>query len=91
MLYYIHQMKENITNQKGTSMERDYPVMTHCPCCGDNNAIFVNIEDYFNWYTGRVLTQVAFPYLDDDEREMLISGMCPSCWSRMFEEEEEDE
>lgn len=70
-------------------MKRDCAVETRCPCCGNNNVVFVNIEDYFNWYTGQVLTQVAFPYLNNGEREMLISGMCPSCWDRVIGKEEE--
>lgn len=71
-------------------MERYFPVETHCPCCGDNNAIFVNIEDYFDWHAGIRSTQEAFPYLDADEREMLISGMCPACWDKMFEIDDEE-
>lgn len=62
-----------------------------CPFCGSTNFISVYEEDFFDWRNG-VLAQEAFPYLDADERELLISGICPSCWEGMFggEEEEED-
>lgn len=27
--------------------------------------------------------QEVFPYLNPDQREMFITGMCPVCWKRM--------
>lgn len=58
-------------------------VVTICPFCGHVNSIFVNENDYFDWQDGE-LVQNAFPYLSADEREMLISGICPDCWEKMF-------
>ena len=58
-------------------------IITQCPLCGRANEIEVNENDYFNWNDG-VSTQVTFPYLSKYEREMLISGTCPTCWDRMF-------
>ena len=46
--------------------------------------------DYLDWSDGE-LAQVAFPYLSADEREMLITGICPTCWDKMFDDGEEDE
>jgi hypothetical protein len=40
-------------------------------------------KDYLDWQNG-VLAQVAFPYLSANEREALISGICPTCWEKMF-------
>lgn len=54
-------------------------VITRCPFCGRANEIEVNEIDYFDWDDG-VKAQDAFPYLSDNEREMLISGICPTCW-----------
>ena len=51
---------------------------TVCPFCGVVNFITVNKDDYDAWRNGE-LVQNAFPYLDADEREMLISGICPDC------------
>ena len=69
-------------------------VVTVCPMCGRANEIEVNEEDYWDWQDG-TLAQDAFPYLSADEREMLISGICPTCWDKMFPmpevDEEEDE
>ena len=58
-------------------------VVTYCPFCGKGHEIEVNEMDYLDWKDGE-LAQVAFPYLEADEREMLISGICPKCWDEMF-------
>ena len=63
-------------------------VFTTCPFCGRENEVEVNHMDYLDWQNGE-LAQDAFPYLSANEREMLISGCCPRCWSKMFWEEEE--
>ena len=63
-------------------------VITQCPFCGRGNEVEVNEFDYFDWSEGE-LAQDAFPYLSAAEREMLISGICPKCWDKMFREDEE--
>lgn len=65
-------------------------LITTCPFCGRENSINVREEDYSAWQDG-ALVQDAFPYLSADEREMLISGICPTCWNDTFSDEEEDE
>ena len=73
---------------------RDLEIEVSCPYCGENYIVVVNAEDYFTWCEG-ALVQDAFPYLTASERELLISGICPSCWDKMFggdlEEEDDDE
>jgi len=63
-------------------------VVTRCPFCGRGNEVEVNESDYWDWQDGE-LVQNAFPYLSADEREMLISGICPTCWDKMFGSDEE--
>ena len=63
-------------------------VITVCPFCGHANEVMVNEDDYWNWQDG-AFVQDAFPYLSPDEREMLISGICPKCWDATFNGEEE--
>ena len=58
-------------------------VVTRCPFCGRGNEVEVNEDDYLDWQDG-MLVQDAFPYLNANEREMLISGICPTCWDGMF-------
>ena len=63
-------------------------VITACPFCGRGNEVEVNEDDYLDWQDG-MLAQDAFPYLSADEREMLISGICPTCWDGMFGSEDD--
>ena len=58
-------------------------VVTRCPFCGCGNEVEVNEIDYLDWSDG-MKAQDAFPYLSANEREMLISGICPTCWDKMF-------
>lgn len=71
---------------------KEVSVVTRCPLCGKANFVEVNEEDYWDWDDG-VKVAVAFPYLSANEREMLISGICPDCWVSMLppEPEKEDE
>jgi hypothetical protein len=65
-------------------------IYTTCPFCGKDHFITVSFEDYEKWQAGELI-QNAFPYLSADEREMLKTGICPSCWDKMFPPEEEDD
>ena len=67
---------------------KEVTVVTQCPFCGRANEVAVNEEDYWAWDDGE-LAQVAFPYLSANEREALISGICPTCWDKMFGGDEE--
>ena len=63
-------------------------VVTACPFCGHAHEVEVNENDYWDWEDGE-LVQNAFPYLSADEREMLISGIGPTCWDKMFSVDED--
>lgn len=65
-------------------------VKTTCPICHCDTYLMVDAEEYARWQAGELI-QVAMPDLDADEREMLISGICPDCWEDMFGDEDEDE
>ena len=58
-----------------------------CHVCGKYHEILVSEEDYWNWQDGE-LAQNAFPYLSANEQEFLAIGICPSCWERLFGEDE---
>ena len=66
---------------------KEISIVTSCPFCGHAHEVEVNEEDYFAWDDGE-LVQNAFPYLSADERELLISGICPNCWNNMFGNED---
>lgn len=74
-------MKEN---------RKEVTIVTECPICHHANEVMVNEEDYFAWAFDGELVQSAFPYLSADEREMLVSGICPTCWDKMFPDEEDE-
>ena len=61
-----------------------------CPFCGKEHAVEVSAADFWEWNDG-ALVQDAFPYLSANEREILISGICPTCWDKMFPPEEDEE
>lgn len=69
---------------------KEVSIVTECPFCGHANFVEVNENDYLDWQDGE-LAQNAFPYLSADEREMLISGICPKCWDSMLPPEPEEE
>jgi len=66
-----------------------FVINTTCPFCGKTTPVQIRrVADYRAWQDGE-LAQNAFPYLSADEHEMLISGICPTCWDEMFGSDEE--
>ncbi len=66
-------------------------ITTHCPLCHATKDFDLDLDAWIKWQGGQRI-QRAFPPLTADDRERLISGTCPSCWDRMFgEDEDEDE
>jgi hypothetical protein len=41
------------------------------------------MRDMQKWYSGTII-QAALPYLTVDERELLISQICPACWEKYY-------
>lgn len=63
-------------------------VSVQCPVCQKKEVIVLVKEQYDLWKAGAFI-QDAFPELDPDVREQLITGTCGTCWDRMWKEEEE--
>lgn len=63
----------------------EFEISVCCPICGEYHSIFVERVDYWSWVRGKS-PQNAFPYLNDSEREIVISGICSDCWNKMFKE-----
>lgn len=61
-----------------------------CPNCGKLQVIEVEDSQYNDWMAGKNI-QIAFPNLTPDQREILMSGICPECWEKIFPEEDEEE
>ena len=57
-----------------------------CPFCGKEHSIEVKQRGYLdgmNKLRGGALIQDAFPDWTPDEREFLMTGICPKCWDNM--------
>ena len=55
-----------------------------CKHCGQIYTINVHLNDLEAWQNGDKLVQEAFPYLTAEERELLLTRICPACWDNMF-------
>mgnify|MGYP006928359397 CR=1 FL=1 len=64
-------------------------VIKICPMCGVENNIKCSASKYADWKYGGVLIQHAFPDMPLDDREVLMTGICPPCYSSLGGEEDE--
>jgi len=55
-----------------------------CVLCSQEYVVFVNAEDVNAWLSGSGLIQDVMSYLSANDREMLISRICPKCWDETF-------
>ena len=59
-------------------------VMTpRCRVCHEHGQLDVDERGWALWQSGASI-QDAFPELDADQRELLISGTHAHCWERLF-------
>lgn len=61
-----------------------------CPHCHKLQTLEVDDSQYYDWLAGKNI-QRAFPNLSADQREILMSGICPECWEDIFEEDDEED
>ena len=66
---------------------RDVVVPCHY-CHVEQDILDVSVQGLEAWRGGELI-QNALPELNTDQRELLISGTCPTCWDKMFPPEEE--
>ncbi len=57
-------------------------VSVPCPFCHTHSTVEVPLDGFIAWRNGELI-QNALPALSADDRELLISGVCPSCWDTM--------
>lgn len=73
-------------------VEKDLIVEMFCPLCRKRHFVHTREEDFLAWKNG-TLIQKAMPYLSAEQREQLVTEICPHCQKKIFgsdEEEEED-
>lgn len=62
-----------------------------CRMCNKDYALKVKTEDHTDYVSNGKLIQLAFPYLSAGERELIISGICDTCFTDIFKDDEEPE
>ena len=62
-------------------------VAVPCRSCQQVTDLQVDLEGFVKWQQGELI-QNALPELDADQRELLISGTCPTCWDELFPSDE---
>lgn len=65
-------------------------MLVKCLICKTPHDIDVTEEQVAAWKNG-TLIQSAMPDVPAPLRELLISGVCPVCWDKMFAEPDEGE
>ena len=74
-------------SKREKSMMTQEKVARQCVKCKNVHILLVNSDDLQQWKDGELI-QDAMPYLSADERELLISGTCGTCFDKMFGGEE---
>ena len=61
-------------------------VYVSCVKCHAQKVLHVPAEPFKAWQRHELKIQDALPMLSADDRELLISGLCPDCWNKLFSE-----
>ena len=62
---------------------------TVCPFCGKEQRLILNGDRAIAYKQGKVayahgkMMQDAFPSFTPDERELIMTGICPECWNEV--------
>ena len=66
-----------------------YTIELSCRECKEPQSFNVTKNAYERWLNG-VNIQTAMPLVPAHERELLVSGVCNTCWNELFPPEEEE-
>ena len=61
-----------------------------CMGCGQTTWLVMTEEQYFRLQSGEHVQDI-FPDWSDEDRELLITGTCPTCWDEMLPPEDEED
>jgi hypothetical protein len=71
-------------------MARNLELVLGCRMCGTTQpSIWVDRDDLAAWQRGEGHIQNLLPYLSAEEREMILSQVCGTCFDRIFPDDEE--
>ena len=76
-------------NNSAKKVNNMYIVEVWCQCCEHKETFKMTTRQYTDWYYRKRPIQDVFPEMNYKIREMLISGICPTCWDKMFGQEPE--
>lgn len=73
-------------------VEARHRMIPACSVCRTFTPVLLDGFDYFRFFVeGKLHVQQVFPYLSAEQREILISGTHPACWTRLFAEQANEE
>ena len=62
-----------------------------CQVTGDLFILTVDAQALIEWKAKRLCVQDVFPELNQDEREILMTGYTPAEWDGLFKEDDDEE
>lgn len=70
---------------------KNVDLQVRCVICNQIKTVTVLKEDAIEYLNPQreMPIQNIFPYLSPEQRELLISHICPECWNDLFPPEEE--
>ena len=64
---------------------REYELTIKCCRCGELKKFTVPVKGFDNYMFNRHINiQDAMPEVSPENREMIISQICPKCWEQLF-------
>jgi len=63
--------------------DRNHKIEVTCRMCGGIATLKVNEQDMIDWKQGKLI-QNAMPYLNKEDRELIISNTCGDCFNKLF-------
>ena len=74
--------------EKANSDKEMVQVKIACQLCHKEHIFSVFKEDLEKFVNRKDSVQKCFPYLSAGDREMFLSGICDSCFEKMFKDDE---
>lgn len=56
-----------------------------CPICNNISAIKIDKHKFMLYNSGFGKIQDLFPDLSENERELILTGICNTCWNALFD------
>ena len=70
-----------------TNEPHNYMFTGACVYCSQAISVVIAGTELYNYRQGKPIKD-AMPSVNSDEREFLMSGICPACWEKMFSTDE---